>query len=50
MTTGELTACPYPFPEAPALELAPEYGEFRRASGLARLEMPYGGQAWLATR
>ncbi|QUQ65108.1 cytochrome P450 [Kutzneria sp. CA-103260] len=50
MTTGELTACPYPFPEVPALELAPEYGEFRRTPGLPRLEMPYGGQAWLATR
>ena len=50
MTTGELTACPYPFPEVPALGLAPEYGEFRRAPGLPRLEMPYGGQAWLATR
>lgn len=50
MTTGELTACPYPFPEVPALGLAPEYGEFRRAAGLPRLEMPYGGQAWLATR
>jgi cytochrome P450 len=50
VTTDELTACPYPFPEVPALALAPEYGEFRRAQGLARLEMPYGGQAWLATR
>lgn len=50
MTTGELTACPYPFPEAPALSLAPEYGEFRRTAGMPRLEMPYGGQAWLATR
>jgi cytochrome P450 RapN len=50
VTTGELTACPYPFPEVPALGLAPEYGEFRRAPGLPRLEMPYGGQAWLATR
>ncbi|MFC0430409.1 cytochrome P450 [Kutzneria buriramensis] len=50
MATGEITACPYPFPEAPALELAPEYGEFRRAAGLPTLEMPYGGRAWLATR
>lgn len=50
MTTGEMTACPYPFPEVPALGLAPEYGEFRRAPGLPVLEMPYGGRARLATR
>ncbi|HEX4225573.1 MAG TPA: cytochrome P450 [Pseudonocardiaceae bacterium] len=50
MTTGELTACPYPFPEVPALDLAPQYGEFRRSPGLALLEMPFGGRAWLATR
>ncbi|MFI9379931.1 cytochrome P450 [Kutzneria sp. NPDC052558] len=50
MTTGELTACPYPFPDVPALGLAPEYGQFRGTPGLPRLEMPYGGQAWLATR
>ena len=43
-------ACPYPFPEARQLEVAPEYGQARRAPGLTRLDMPYGGPAWLATR
>ncbi|MDT8914047.1 cytochrome P450 [Amycolatopsis sp. PS_44_ISF1] len=43
-------ARPYPFPETAQLELAPEYGRYRRAAGLGRLEMPYGGVAWLATR
>ncbi|HEY2059201.1 cytochrome P450 [Amycolatopsis sp. NBC_01480] len=45
-----IEARPYPFPEVPQLDLAPEYGQFRRAAGLARLEMPYGGTAWLATK
>lgn len=45
-----IEACPYPFPEAGQLELAPEYGRFRQGEGLGRLQMPYGGAAWLATR
>ncbi|GAA3576159.1 cytochrome P450 [Amycolatopsis ultiminotia] len=47
MTT---VACPYPFQEAGRLNLAPEYGRFRREDGLGRVEMPYGGSAWLATK
>ncbi|MBB4688424.1 cytochrome P450 [Amycolatopsis jiangsuensis] len=42
-------ACPYPFPEAGQLALAPEYGRFRRSGELGRVEMPHGGTAWLAT-
>ncbi|AHH94990.1 cytochrome P450 [Kutzneria viridogrisea] len=42
-------ACPYPFSEAEKLALDPEYGRLRDNGELARVSMPYGGDAWLAT-
>src|SRR4051794_21088468 len=49
MTTVDRPVCPYPFPEAAQLAMSPEYGQFRRSGRLGRLEMPYGGEAWLVT-
>ncbi|HEX4725823.1 MAG TPA: cytochrome P450 [Pseudonocardiaceae bacterium] len=39
----------YPFGKPEGLDLDPNYARLR-AEGLARVEMPYGGEAWLATR
>ena len=39
----------YPFGPVEALDLDPAYATVRDA-GLVRVEMPYGGQTWLATR
>ncbi|MFC0434515.1 cytochrome P450 [Kutzneria buriramensis] len=49
MTTVDRGACPYPFSEAQGLELDPEYGRLRDNGELARVRMPYGGEAWMAT-
>lgn len=49
MTTVDRGACPYPFGAAERLELDPEYGRLRDGGELARVAMPYGGDAWLAT-
>jgi len=49
MTTVDRGACPYPFSEAQGLDLDPEYGRLRDAGELARVRMPYGGEAWMAT-
>jgi cytochrome P450 RapN len=49
MTTVDRGACPYPFSEAQRLELDPEYGRLRDTGELARVLMPYGGEAWMAT-
>ncbi|MEU7146387.1 cytochrome P450 [Nocardia sp. NPDC046473] len=44
------TVCPrFPFGSQPG-ELEPEYARLRRESPVARVELPYGGQAWLLTR
>jgi len=43
------SACPYPFGEANRLDLEPEYSDLRAHAPMARVEMPFGGQAWLAT-
>ena len=49
MTTVDRGACPYPFSEAKRLDLDPEYGRLRDNGQLARVRMPYGGDAWMAT-
>lgn len=40
----------YPFNRPDSLGLAPEYAEIRRTRGLARVQLPFGEQGWLATR
>ena len=49
MTTMS-TARAYPFREAEALALAPEYARLREDEPLSRIALPYGGEAWLAVR
>ncbi|HTI20805.1 MAG TPA: cytochrome P450 [Kutzneria sp.] len=49
MTTVDRGACPYPFSEAKRLDLDPEYARLRDNGELARVRMPYGGEAWMAT-
>jgi len=41
---------PYPFGPADKLDLHPRYAELREDQPMARITMPYGGEAWLATR
>ncbi|ONI85720.1 cytochrome [Saccharothrix sp. ALI-22-I] len=41
---------PYPFTELDNLELHPGYLELQRDEPVARVRLPYGGDAWLATR
>lgn len=40
----------YPFAEPEGLAFDPRYAELRREEPLARVALPYGGEAWLATR
>ncbi|MHA6781510.1 cytochrome P450 [Pseudonocardia saturnea] len=40
----------YPFAEPDGLAFDPRYAELRREEPLARVALPYGGDAWLATR
>ncbi|GAA1898609.1 cytochrome P450 [Williamsia serinedens] len=44
------TVLDYPFNRPDSLGLAPEYASIRRSTGLARVQLPFGEQAWLATR
>ena len=39
----------YPFGEAEGLSLRPELAELQSSRALARVRLPYGGDAWLAT-
>jgi cytochrome P450 RapN len=50
MTATSRGARTYPFGPAERLELDPTYALLRDEEPLARIEMPYGGEAWLATR
>jgi len=50
MTTTGHEVDNYPFGAATKLELNPRYAEVRRGEGLLRVRMPFGGEAWLATR
>ncbi|MFC4949850.1 cytochrome P450 [Pseudonocardia sp. GCM10023141] len=40
----------YPFAEPEALEFDPLYTELLREEPVSRVRLPYGGEAWLATR
>jgi cytochrome P450 RapN len=40
----------YPFRQPSGVEIDPEYARLRRERPLARVTMPYGGNAWLVTR
>ncbi|SOJ52753.1 Mycinamicin IV hydroxylase/epoxidase [Mycobacterium simulans] len=40
----------FPFRAYRALEMEPEYGRLRSMPGLLRISVPYGEDAWLATR
>jgi cytochrome P450 RapN len=50
MTTTEQGAPAYPFAVADRLELNPRYAQLRRDEPLIKVTMPFGGEAWLATR
>ena len=43
-------AQPYPFSEPDRLNLDPLYAELRRRQPVARVRLPFGEEAWLATR
>lgn len=40
----------YPFHACPELRVEPEYTRLRREEPIARVTLPYGGEAWLVTR
>jgi cytochrome P450 len=40
----------YPFGPYQRLDMHPKYAEYRRERPVTRVRMPYGGEAWLATR
>ncbi|MFG2142410.1 cytochrome P450 [Streptomyces sp. NPDC048650] len=44
------TARPYPFSTATGLGMDPLYGYLRERERIARVRMPYGGEAWMVTR
>src|SRR5205085_3836626 len=50
MTSTESKIVNYPFGTTGGLDEHPGYEEARRADGLTRVRMPYGGPAWLVTR
>jgi cytochrome P450 len=50
MTSTESKTIDYPFDTSSGLDEHPAYEEARRADGLTRVKMPYGGPAWLITR
>jgi len=41
---------PFPFGEVDRLELDPTYGELQQEEPVARVSLPFGGDAWLVTR
>src|SRR5688572_28024682 len=43
-------ARPYPFHEPDRLNLDPLYAHLRRQEPVARVRLPFGEEAWLATR
>lgn len=47
--TGQDTPA-YPFGPAQGLDLNPNYARLRKEEPLTRVRLPYGGEAWLATR
>ncbi|KAA2266134.1 cytochrome P450 [Solihabitans fulvus] len=50
MTTVDQQPRTYPFAESERLDIDPRYAELREHEPLARVRLPYGGDAWLATR
>ncbi|HEX3780246.1 MAG TPA: cytochrome P450 [Pseudonocardiaceae bacterium] len=50
MTATSQEATPYPFAVADRLNVHPKLAELRRDQPILRVTMPYGGDAWLATR
>jgi cytochrome P450 RapN len=48
--TSQETATPYPFGVAEGLSVHPKLAEVRQNTPVLRIAMPYGGDAWLATR
>ncbi len=50
MTATSHEATPYPFATAERLSVHPKLTELRREQPVLRVTMPYGGDAWLATR
>ncbi|MEU1073478.1 MULTISPECIES: cytochrome P450 [unclassified Streptomyces] len=44
------TAEPYPFGPYERLDMHPKYAEYRQECPVKRVSMPFGGEAWLATR
>lgn len=49
-TTGEQAAVAYPFHPPRGVRIDPEFARLRGERPLARVTMPYGGEAWLVTR
>jgi cytochrome P450 RapN len=47
--TGQETPA-YPFGPVQGLDLNPNYARLRKEAPLSRVRMPFGGEAWLATR
>lgn len=50
MGTSLPAAIPYPFNVFDGLALASQYARARDTAGLTRISLPFGGDAWLATR
>ncbi|WP_020672215.1 cytochrome P450 [Amycolatopsis nigrescens] len=50
MTTTGREPRTYPFRDPARLALEPEYARLREHEPLSRIRLPYGGDAWLATR
>jgi cytochrome P450 RapN len=48
--TSQEPATPYPFGAAEQLSVHPKLAEVRQNTPVLRIAMPYGGDAWLATR
>ena len=48
--TSQEPATPYPFGVANGLSVHPKLAEVRKNTPVLRIAMPYGGDAWLATR
>ncbi|MDX5459245.1 cytochrome P450 [Micromonospora tulbaghiae] len=46
----ERPALPFPFPITSSLEPSPEYARLREEQPLARVKLPSGDEAWIATR
>jgi cytochrome P450 len=50
MTAADREPESYPFGQYERLDMHPKYAEYRKNQPVAKVRMPYGGDAWLATR